>query len=174
LRKKARGDGARAALSPVPRERLSHGAVELLDRPIGDDTGAVSRPYRAIDILGAMERRGAITPAMHVAGDDFNRLFRLAQLDPLRAGQMMRESRGRRELSERVEFARDKVWRAMIAAGGSESPGGSCLWHVIGWEGSLKEWALEQGWNGRRIGTEAASGILISALGTLAQHFGRA
>jgi hypothetical protein len=38
-------------------------------------------------------------------------------------------------------------------------------------ERSLKEWALEQGWNGRRVTQEAASGILIAALGTLEAHF---
>jgi hypothetical protein len=37
---------------------------------------------------------------------------------------------------------------------------------------SLKEWALEQGWNGRRVSQEAASGILIAALGALEAHFG--
>jgi hypothetical protein len=42
---------------------------------------------------------------------------------------------------------------------------------VLGWERSLKEWALEQGWNGRRVSQEAASGILIAALGALEAHF---
>jgi hypothetical protein len=70
-----------------------------------------------------------------------------------------------------VELARERVWRAIVAVGGPRSPGGSCLWHVIGWERSIKEWALEQGWNGRRISQEAASGILISALGALEAHY---
>ena len=42
----------------------------------------------------------------------------------------------------------------------------------LGWERSLKEWALEQGWSGRRVSQEAASGILIAALGALEAHFG--
>jgi len=33
------------------------------------------------------------------------------------------------------------------------------------------EWALEQGWSGHRVSQEAASGILIAALGILEQHF---
>jgi hypothetical protein len=45
------------------------------------------------------------------------------------------------------------------------------LWHVLGWERSLKEWALEQGWSGRRVSQETASGILIAALGVLESHF---
>jgi hypothetical protein len=71
----------------------------------------------------------------------------------------------------RVENARQHVWRAIVAVGGPSSPGGSCLWHVVGWECSLKEWAFEQGWNGRRVSQEAASGILIAALGALETHY---
>ena len=63
------------------------------------------------------------------------------------------------------------VWRAVLAVGGPASPGGSCLWHVVGWGRSLKEWALEQGWSGRRVSQEAASGILIAALGALEAHY---
>jgi hypothetical protein len=70
----------------------------------------------------------------------------------------------------RVEGAREEVWRAIVAVGGPGSPGGSCLWHVVGCESSLKEWALEQGWNGRRVSQETASGILIAALAILEAH----
>ncbi len=69
-----------------------------------------------------------------------------------------------------MEAARTAVWRAIRALGGIASPAGSCLWHVVGWERSLKEWALEQGWAGRRVSQEAASGILIAALGALETH----
>ena len=71
----------------------------------------------------------------------------------------------------RAEVARTSVWRAVSAVGGISSPAGSCLWHVVGWERSLKEWAQEQGWAGRRVSQEAASGILIAALGALETHF---
>ena len=39
------------------------------------------------------------------------------------------------------------------------------------WERSLKEWALQQGWSGRRVSQAAASGILIAALGALEAHY---
>jgi hypothetical protein len=65
------------------------------------------------------------------------------------------------------------VWRAIQAVGGIASPAGSCLWHVLGWQKSLKEWAIEQGWSGRRVSPEAASGILIAALGALESHHTR-
>ncbi|MGH7044957.1 MAG: DUF6456 domain-containing protein [Stellaceae bacterium] len=160
-------------------ERRAHGAVEQLDRPIADDSGHAASPYRAVDILALMERRGAITSAMRQAGDDFRARFAVAQLDPLRAldysrprdGSAAASRRRGEEPGSRAEGARDRVWRAILAVGGIGSPAGSCLWHVVGWERSLKEWALEQGWSGRRVSQEAASGILIAALGALAGHY---
>ena len=166
------------AVMPTP-ERSNHGIVERLERPIADESGHPARPYRAVDTLGAMERRGSITAGMRQAGEDFRTRFAIAQLDPLRAPDLSRprESGPSRFAaadgpSSRIEGARADVWRAILAAGGIASPAGSCLWHVVGWEQSLKEWALGQGWNGRRVSQEAASGILIAALGALEMHFG--
>ena len=163
---------------PTP-ERRNHGIVERLERPIADESGRPARPYRAIDTLGTMERRGSITAGMRQAGEDFRTRFATAQLDPLRAPDWSRLRaggssgfRGGDEPGLRIEGARNMVWRAIRAVGGLGSPAGSCLWHVVGWEQSLKEWALEQGWNGRRVSQEAASGILIAALGALEAHFG--
>jgi hypothetical protein len=170
--------GENVAVMPTP-ERRNHGIVERLERPIADESGRPARPYRAVDTLAAMERRGSISGGMRQAGEDFRARFATAQLDPLRAPDWSRlrvsgSSRFRAddEPGLRIEGARDAVWRAILAVGGLGSPGGSCLWHVVGWERSLKEWALEQGWNGRRVSQEAASGILIAALGALEAHFG--
>ena len=163
---------------PTP-ERHNHGVVERLERPIADESGRPARPYRAVDTLATMERRGSITAGMRQAGEDFRARFATAQLDPLRAPDWSRlrvgissRSRAGDEPGLRIEGARDVVWRAILAVGGIGSPAGSCLWHVVGWERSLKEWALEQGWSGRRVSQEAASGILIAALGALEAHFG--
>ena len=160
------------------QERRNHGIVERVARPIADEQGRPSRPHRAIDTLAAMERRGSITSGMRQAGEDFRARFTIAQLDPLRAPDLSRpRERGASRFTAdepgvRIEGARDAVWRAIQAVGGPASPGGSCLWHVVGWEQSLKEWALGQGWGGRRVSQEAASGILIAALGALEMHFG--
>jgi hypothetical protein len=127
-----------------------------------------------VDTLAAIARRGSITAAMELAGRAFQDLFRLAQLDPLAAVDIGRPrvaggaQRFHRDApGERIEQARAAVWRSLQAVGGIGSPAGSCLWHVVGWEKSLKEWALEQGWSGRRVSQETASGILIAALGML-------
>lgn len=158
----------------VTPERRQHGAVERLDRPIADDAGHPARPYRAVDTLAAMERRGSITPSMRDAGEDFRRRFAVAQLDTLQAIDLSRMRMSDRVVQtdrvpggHRIEAARHWVWQVIRRVGGIASPAGSCLWHVVGWEQSLKEWALEQGWAGRRVSQETASGILIAALGAL-------
>jgi hypothetical protein len=158
-------------------ERGEHELIERVERPIADVTGGLARPYRSVDILIMMERRGSITTAMRQAGEDFRVRFARAQLDPLRAIDYSRprdgggvRHKGGDGTGWRVEAARESVRRAVLAVGGPASPGGSCLWHVVGWECSLKEWAIEQGWNGRRVSQEAASGILIAALGALEAH----
>lgn len=168
-----------AGANGPPPERLRQGPVEQLARAIPDAAGNPSRPYRAIDTLAVMERRGSITAGMRQAGEDFRARFTVAQLDPLRALDLSHLRLGERSLGRggdgpglRIEAARAAVWRAVQAVGGIGSPAGSCLWHVVGWERSLKEWALEQGWSGRRVSQESASGILIAALGVLEKHFG--
>lgn len=178
LHSRRAGNPSAAAAAVMPTaERRNHGPIERLERPIADDSGRTARPYRAVDTLAAMERRGSISPAMRQAGEDFRARFATAQLDPLRSVDLTRlrlggASRiGGEEPGLRIGGARETVWRAILAVGGLGSPGGSCLWHVVGWERSLKEWALEQGWSGRRVSQEAASGILIAALGALEAHY---
>jgi hypothetical protein len=175
-RRIANSSGAETSVVPSP-ERCRHGAIERLDRPITDAAGTIARPHYAIDTLLAMERRGSITAAMRQAGEEFRRNFVIARLDPLRAVDWSQPRQARAapsrsaEIGWRIEEAREFVWQTITAVGGLGSPGGSCLWHVVGWERSLKEWALDQGWNGRRVSPESASGILIAVLGALDAHY---
>ena len=160
---------------PTP-ERLRQGVVERLDHAIADEAGRPARPYRGVDTLTQMLRRQTISPAMHQAAEDFRALFHRASLDPLRVPDLARVPSGPRGAETppplRQVEARGKVWAALEALGGIASPGGSCVWHVVGCEWSVKEWALRQGWGGRPLSQEAASGILVGALGTLQAHFG--
>ncbi len=68
--------------------------------------------------------------------------------------------------------ARRRVHAAMEALGGMSSPAGSCVWHVIGLQRSIRDWAMRQGWGGRPVRQEQAQGILVAALGVLAAHLG--
>ena len=56
--------------------------------------------------------------------------------------------------------------------GGISSPAGSCVWHVVGLQHSVREWALRQGWGGRPVEQTEARGMLVAALGVLAAHLG--
>jgi Domain of unknown function (DUF6456) len=130
--------------------------------------------HRTVDTLGKMLRAGTIDQAMHDAARDFQAAFIVAQLDPLRAVPILRvPGTGREtELSERQLHARRRVHEAMQALGGISSPAGSCVWHVVGLQRSVGEWAMRQGWGRRVVEQTEARGILVAALGVLAAHLG--
>jgi hypothetical protein len=134
-----------------------------------DVDGRIVLRHRTVDSLGKLVRSGAITEAMHDAGRAFQRDFQFAGLDPIRARPMMLSvGGGAPEFTESQLHARRRVHRALEALGGIGSPGGSCLWHVLGFGCSIREWAIRQGWSGRPVRQEQAKGILIAALGVLA------
>jgi hypothetical protein len=130
--------------------------------------------HRTMDTLAKMLRAGTITPEMHDAAKDFEAAFIIAQLDPLRALPIVRvPATGREpELGGRQLHARRHVHDAMAALGGIGSPAGSCVWHVVGLQRSVREWAMRQGWGGRPVRQEQAQGILVAALGMLAVQVG--
>jgi hypothetical protein len=111
---------------------------------------------------------------MHDAAKDFQASFIVANLDPLRALPILRvPGTGRApEISERQLDARRRVHETLEALGGISSPAGSCVWHVVGLQRSVREWAIRQGWGGRPVDHKAAAGILIAGLGMLAAHSG--
>jgi hypothetical protein len=140
-----------------------------------DPDGRIVVHHRTVDTLGKMLRSGTITQEMHDAATDFQAAFIIANLDPLRALPILRvPGTGREpELSERQVDARRRVHKAMEALGGISSPAGSCVWHVVGLQRSVREWAIRQGWGGRPVRQEQAQGILVAALGMLASPCGK-
>ena len=135
-----------------------------------DPDGRIVYHHRTVDTLGKMLRAGTITPEMHEAAQDFQANFIIAQLDTLRALPVLRVPGTGREpdQSERQLYAKRRVHEAMQALGGISSPAGSCVWHVVGLQRSMREWAMRQGWGGRPVRQEQAQGILVAALGMLA------
>jgi hypothetical protein len=139
-----------------------------------DPDGRIVVHHRTVDTLGRMLRAGTITEEMHDAARDFEASFIIAQLETLRALPILRVPGTGREpdLSERQLHAKRRVHEAMQALGGLSSPAGSCVWHVVGLQRSVREWAMRQGWGGRPVRQEQAQGILVAALGMLAAHVG--
>jgi hypothetical protein len=87
--------------------------------------------------------------------------------DPLRALPVLRvPGTGREpELNERQVDALRRVHETLQALGGISSPAGSCVWHVVGLQRSVREWAIRQGWNGRPIDQRQAHGTLTPRSG---------
>jgi hypothetical protein len=140
---------------------------------VTDIDGRTVVRHRTVDSLRKLLRSGTVSETMYDAGRAFQRDFQLAGLDPIRARPwVLPTGGGAPGLAEGQLDARRRVHRALEAAGGIGSPGGSCLWHVLGCGCSIREWTLRRGWNERSLDQKEAKGILIAALGMLAGHYG--
>ena len=135
-----------------------------------DPDGRPVLRHRVVDTLGKMLKSGSISQKMHDAARDFQAAFIVANFDPLRAVPIVRVPGTGREpdQGERQLHAKRRVHEAMQALGGLSSPAGSCVWHVVGLQRSVREWAIRQGWGGRPVRQEQAQGMLVAALGMLA------
>lgn len=172
-RKAKRAAAEREDLSKPTRWRMQHGEFAPPSHDTDPETGLVVMHRRSVDTLGMMLSNGTITQEMHDAGILFRRLFRTAALDGLRAMPLVRiPGRASAPLTERQASARAKVISALDALGGHSSAAGSCAWHVIGLETSVREWAMREGWGGRVVPASQAQGMLVATLGVLAAHFG--
>ena len=152
-----------------------HRPDEMLE-PVyeADPDGRPVLHHRTVDTLGKMLRAGTIAPAMHDAARDFQARFTVAHFDSIRCISLIRlpGGGGAADFTDAQLEARRQIGNTLDALGGVGSPAGSCVWHVIGLQRSIREWAMRQGWCGRPINEKQAQGILIAALGTLAGHYG--
>ena len=139
-----------------------------------DPDGRPVTHARVTDTIDRMRRAGTITPPMHDAARDFQAHFTIAAYDATPPRDMVRVSGGgwTNDLTDNQIAARNRVARALGTLGGIGSPGGSCVWHVVGMGRSLREWAMQQGWSGRPMHGSQATGVLVTALGVLAVHYG--
>lgn len=160
-------------IAPTP-ERAQHDPVERIGKQILDADGNIGNPFRTVDVLAIMLRRGTITALMEKAGRQFRDDFDLGCLYGIRAAQLVRIGSGSSgdAMAVSQQSARDRVHDAMAIAGGRTSPAGSCMWHILGEGMHVEEWAKAEGWKGRPLMRETASGILIAALGMLVVHYG--
>ncbi|MBX6741931.1 MAG: hypothetical protein IRY87_07775 [Acetobacteraceae bacterium] len=160
-------------LSKPSKWRLQHGGFSEPICEADPETGSPVQHRRAVDTLGLMLANGTITAEMHEAGQIFRGLFRSAAFDSLSASPLTRlPGKSADGLSDRQIVARRRVADALDALGGHDSAAGSCAWHVVGLEHSVREWAMRQGWGGRLVPAPQAQGMLVATLSVLAGHFG--
>jgi len=152
-------------------ERRRHDRITRAVATVPDAHGGIGHPWLTETPLERMQRRGDIGAPERAAGDEFARLFRIANLDPLRAADLLRAN-GSSLSANGIEHARRRLDAALHVLGGAASPCGSCAWFVLGVELSLAQWAQREGWQGRPLRHEVAKGTLIGTLGVLRQHFG--
>ena len=162
----------REDLSKPSKWRLQHGGFSEPIREADPETGTPVQHRRAVDTLGLMLANGTITSEMHEAGATFRAEFRRAALDGLQVMPLLRISGATGAgLTERQMTGRDRVAAAIATLGGVDSAAGSVVWHVVGLECSVREWALQRGWAGRLVGPPQAQGMLVAALGMLAEFY---
>jgi hypothetical protein len=150
------------------RWRLQHGDVEQA----APEPDAGAHRHRAVDTLGQMLKNGTITPEMHKAGIHFRHLFRMAQLGSIGVSSLVRTAGVTPPgPSDHHITAGLRVAEAMDVLGGHDSAAGSCAWHVLGCQSSVREWSMRQGWGGRVVPAAQAQGMLTATLAVLARHF---
>ncbi|GGC63895.1 hypothetical protein GCM10011504_47650 [Siccirubricoccus deserti] len=160
-------------LSKPSKWRLQHGGFSEPIREADPETGSPVQHRRAVDTIGLMLTNGTITAEMHDAAVLFRTRFRAAALDALQPMPWDRVPGGVGDgMTERQAMARRHVAEAMDVLGGFGSAAGSTVWHVVGLERSVREWAQRQGWGGRPVGAPQAQGMLVAALCVLASHYG--
>lgn len=169
-------DAAEDTPVPATPERSQHDPIERLDRAPFDDRGPESRPMRVKDRWIRMEESHSINAGMRRAAHRFRHDFTVAGLETLRASTLVRLPRTgvAPEPTERRLDARRATWAALDALGGASAPSGSIVWHCVGRDETVKDWAIRQSWAGRApLNEAAAKGILLAALWTLADHYRR-
>lgn len=157
---------------PTP-ERLRKHKIEIAQEQIQDANQGIGRPFRIIDVLTLLERRGTITKSMKVAGDRFRDDYDLAALDPLKAADPSRIPGlpSNPDYSRSMMEARDRVWKAFQALGGKGSLLADCMEWVVGRQRSIAGWAFTAGPGSVSMRAEAASGILQAGLDLLAKLY---
>lgn len=174
MKRQKRKNSAGRAVAGLPVIRRQDDILEPVYE--ADPDGRPVVHHRTVDTLGIMLRAGTISREMHEAARDFQAQFTIARFDVIRCMPLIRlpGGSGPGELTDAQIDARRRVGGALDALGGLGSPAGSCVWHVVGLQRSIREWAMRQGWGGRPVNEKHAQGILIAALGVLAGHYGYA
>jgi hypothetical protein len=141
----------------------------------GDPDSRTVAHHRVVDTIALLERNGTITGDMALAAGDFARDFRIAHFSTIKTSSLLKVDSSRNaEPAAGHEGAKRRVLRDLDALGGLGSPAARAVWHVVGLEESLREWAMTDSWQGKPMRYFTAQGVLVAALGVLSRQRGRA
>jgi hypothetical protein len=137
-------DGLTPVTIDPTNERKQRGLVERLERQINDVHGRIGYPWKSVPLAESYFRRGIIGEAELLAAGQFKDEFDKAHYEGLRAADMSRPfiDGARRIPAAPGQMWKDSVWRAICSIGGLSSPRGSCIWNVIGLDGTMKDWRI--------------------------------
>jgi|GEM_PF-4668923 len=117
----------------LPMSDAKGPAVDLAPSSIPDDQGKISSAYRVQSVLDALLKAGKITKAQHTAGENFEKLFRQAALDPMKGQKFVKlPPSTSAEVPERTYAARQKLGAMLDLVGGYFSPCGGVAWQILG------------------------------------------
>lgn len=172
---KKSGRKAKPAVEDLSRPthwRLQHGEFGAPGRLLDPVSGTPVTHRRAKDLLGKLTENGTIDPVMRDAGEQFHMQFRGAALAGIGTSKLVWVAPSTGDsMTDHIVSSRRRVIRAIDVLGGIDSIGGTCAWHVIGEEMSIREWAMRQGWRGRPVHHVHAQGVLVTVLGVLVGHY---
>jgi len=136
----------------------------------GDPDSRAVAHHRVVDTIAMLERNGTITGAMALAAQEFARDFRAARFSGIKTSSLLKVDSTRGvDTAPGHEGARDRVLRDIDALGGLASPAARAIWHVVGLEESIREWAMTDTWQGKSLRYYAAQGVLVAALAVLSR-----
>ena len=152
--------------SPTP-ERRRQGAIERVVAPKRELANDPAMVYHAPDNLERLHRNHKITDNMLHAAARFHADWIKGGLDPLRAANLMRESRATGGETLARMAARDRVRAVSDRLGGNGTVGFQALIHVVGGAMTVAAWSETERRGPWRLDPHKASGVLICALGVL-------
>jgi hypothetical protein len=155
-------------LGPTP-EQWRQGPMDQTVSYIG---GELRRVMRTRDTLASWAIRRDISKEMLRAGRWFSRTFDLAHLDQLKAADLARPPGGVGGLSNKAEDARAIIREVHTALGGAGAPMADGVWHVIGNQITVADWARRTRLgSGQPLSSDVAKGFVIAGLSILANLY---
>src|SRR5689334_19061620 len=133
--------------------------LNLSPKTVKDTHGAPAQPYRAVDTIETLLRRGTITREMAAAADKFREAFRAAHMDPLRAAEMGRVpgnyAKSRLTHLHGLDASSTRRWMRL---GGEGSLAASAVWARSRARGPVSGWSESMTGLSR---TDRSRGVLL-------------